>query len=166
MIVYDLQCRENGHRFEGWFGSSGDFADQHARGLVTCPHCGGSDVVKAVMAPAVGRKGNQASSAVPAMTEQAAPMIPELTAPLSAPDLPAPVRQALDVLATLQAAALKDSRWVGKDFAEQSRAMHYGERDAEIIHGQATMDEARELAEEGVAVMPLLFPVIPPEQAN
>jgi hypothetical protein len=118
------------------------------------------------MAPAVGRKGNQASSAVPAMTEQAAPMIPELTAPLSAPDLPAPVRQALDVLATLQAAALKDSRWVGKDFAEQSRAMHYGERDAEIIHGQATMDEARELAEEGVAVMPLLFPVIPPEQAN
>jgi hypothetical protein len=119
-------------------------------------------VVKAVMAPAVGRKGNQASSAAPAITEQAAPAAPDL----AATDLPAPVRQALDTLATLQAAALKDSRWVGGDFAEQSRAMHYGERDAELIHGQATIEEARELAEEGVAVMPLLFPVIPPEQAN
>ena len=73
---------------------------------------------------------------------------------------------ALQALAKLQAEALKQSRWVGGDFAEETRAIHYGEREAEPIHGQATLDEAKELLEEGIAVMPLPFPVVPPEQAN
>jgi hypothetical protein len=156
VIVFDLECRPGAHRFEGWFGSSDDFADQQARGLVACPHCGSSDVIKAVMAPAVGRKGNQAakrSAAAPQDLAQPAPLPPE-------------AKQALEALATLQAEALKGSRWVGKGFAEQSRAMHYGERDVETIHGQATVEEARELVDEGIAVTPLLFPVVPPDQAN
>jgi hypothetical protein len=44
--------------------------------------------------------------------------------------------------------------------------MHYGERDTESIHGQATLAEAKELLEEGIGVMPLPLPVVPPEQAN
>ena len=44
--------------------------------------------------------------------------------------------------------------------------MHYGERDIETIHGQATLDEAQELLEEGIAVMPLLVPVADPEELN
>ena len=44
-----------------------------------------------------------------------------------------------------QAEALKSSRWVGSDFDESARAMHYGEAGHEPIHGQATADEAREL---------------------
>ncbi|PKP89585.1 MAG: DUF1178 domain-containing protein, partial [Alphaproteobacteria bacterium HGW-Alphaproteobacteria-15] len=39
MIVFDLSCAD-GHRFEGWFGSSTDFEEQCARGLLTCPACG------------------------------------------------------------------------------------------------------------------------------
>jgi hypothetical protein len=72
----------------------------------------------------------------------------------------------METLARMQAEALKQSRWVGEDFAEQSRAIHYGEREAEPIHGKATLEEAKELLEEGVAVMPLPFPVVPPDQAN
>lgn len=159
MIVFDLECRGNGHRFEGWFGSSQDFADQQARGLVTCPHCGASDVVKAVMAPAVARKGNQVAE------RGAAPAKPAAAA-VAAAALPPEAKQALEALAAFQTEALKGSRWVGAGFAEQSRAMHYGEREAETIHGQATLEEAKELLEEGVAVMPLPFPVVPPEQAN
>ena len=60
MIVFDLECRPVGHRFEGWFGSSDDYVRQQERGLVTCPTCGSAEVGKAVMAPNVGRKGNQA----------------------------------------------------------------------------------------------------------
>ena len=58
--------------------------------------------------------------------------------------------------------------WFGSsdDFAEQSRAMHYGEREAETIHGQATPEEAHALFEEGVPVSPLPFPVAPPEDVN
>ena len=160
MIVFDLSC-ELGHRFEGWFGSSEDFASQQQRGLVSCPTCGSESVSKAPMAPAVGRKGNQAQSgSAPAQGRDAGekgvsntPMTPEVAA-------------AIDKLAKAQAKALQNSTWVGKDFVEQSRAMHYGERDHVAIHGEASLQEARELLDEGVPVAPLPLPVAPPEDVN
>ncbi|WP_374588134.1 DUF1178 family protein [Novosphingobium sp.] len=152
MIVFDLAC-DAGHRFEGWFASSDDFAGQQARGLVTCPECGSAEVTKAPMAPAVPRKGNQVAETRPQQAMVSAPLPPEAV-------------EVLAKLAALQKEALKQSRWVGKDFAEQSREMHYGERDVETIHGQATLEEARDLLEEGVAVMPLPFPVAAPEDLN
>lgn len=160
MIVYDLAC-DSGHRFEGWFGSSDDFAGQQARGLVSCPVCGSGEVAKAPMAPAVPRKSNQ----VPAPAPRREPSGGEMTAMKRGP-LPPEVAEALGKLAEAQARALKDSRWVGDSFAEQSRAMHYGERDPETIHGQATADEARALFEEGIPVAPLPFPVAPPDELN
>ncbi len=72
----------------------------------------------------------------------------------------------MQALAKMQAKALSRSRWVGERFAEQSRAMHYGERDAEPIHGQATLAEAEALVEEGIEVAALPFPVAPPGEAN
>lgn len=54
MIKYSLRCRD-GHNFEGWFGSSADYDDQSASGLLTCPDCGTGAVEKAIMAPAVRR---------------------------------------------------------------------------------------------------------------
>lgn len=151
MIVFDLECRAGGHRFEGWFGSSDDFARQQERGLVSCPHCGADDVIKAPMAPAVPRKGNQVSA----------------SKPMQGGKLPPEALQMMKAMAAMQAEALKDSRYVGDTFAEQSRAMHYGERNAETIHGQATMREAKELLDEGIAVAPLPFPVAPPpEETN
>ena len=154
MIVFDLSC-DAGHRFEGWFGSSEDFAGQQARGLVSCPACGSAAVDKAPMAPAVPRKGNR----------QAAPAHPEKQAMTRGP-MPPAVAEALHKLAEAQSRALKDSKWVGDAFAEQSRAMHYGEREPETIHGQATPDEAVGLFEEGIPVAPLPFPVAPPEDLN
>jgi hypothetical protein len=152
MIVFDLACGQ-GHRFEGWFASGDDFDAQRQRGLLTCPQCGAADVAKAPMAPAVPRKGNQATALAP---KQA----------VVGGEVPSEVSAALGKLAKLQAEALKQSRWVGKDFAEQSREMHYGEREAETIHGQATIEQAIELREEGVPLMPLPFPVAPPEELN
>jgi hypothetical protein len=152
MIVFDLICQPAGHRFEGWFASSDAFADQRQRGLVDCPHCGTTAVDKAPMAPAVPKKGNQL-------------VTPAKPAPVATGLLPEAVA-VMETLARMQAEALKQSRWVGEDFVEQSRAIHYGEREAEPIHGKATLEEAKELLEEGVAVMPLPFPVVPPDQAN
>lgn len=154
MIVFDLSC-EKGHRFEGWFASSDDFANQAGRGLVACPTCGSDAVSKAPMAPAVPRKGNQQPPA-PAEARQ----------PMARGPMPPQVVAALQKLAEAQAGALKDSKWVGDAFAEQSRAMHYGERDVETIHGQATPEEARALFEEGIPVTALPFPVAPPDELN
>lgn len=154
MIVYDLSC-DHGHRFEGWFGSSADYASQKDDGLLTCPQCGSDAVGKAPMAPSVGKKGNQRVAQAPAAAKGLtnAPMTPEVAA-------------ALDKLAKAQAKALKNSTWVGRDFAEQSRAMHYGERDHAAIHGEASMQEARDLLDEGVPVATLPLPVAPPDDVN
>ncbi len=157
MIVFDLSC-DQGHRFEGWFGSSDEFASQCERGLVACPQCGSEEISKAPMAPAVGKKGNQQVVQTSGRANSGkglsnTPMSPE-------------VAEALGRLAQAQAKALKNSTWVGKDFVEQTRAMHYGERDHAAIHGEASVQEARELLDEGVPVAPLPLPVAPPEDVN
>lgn len=159
MIVFDLECAA-AHKFEGWFGSSDDFARQQERGLLTCPQCGSDRVGKALMAPHVARKGNQLPA--PVRAENPAPT----SAPVASKAMPAEAVALMHKLANMQAEALKSSRFVGQTFAEDARAMHYGEREAETIHGQTTLAEAKELLEEGIAVAPLPFPVLPPDQAN
>lgn len=156
MIVFDLHCRE-GHTFEGWFGSSEDYASQKGRGLVSCPECGSSAVEKAPMAPAVPRKGNRGN--------QASQMEDRRT-PVTGGEIPPEVRKAMKALADAQKKVLASSRYVGDDFAEQSRAMHYGEKDLEAIHGKATLKEAKELLDEGIEVAPLPFPIAEPDKLN
>lgn len=152
MIVFDLACAAAGHRFEGWFASSAAFAEQQGKGLVTCPECGSGDVAKAVMAPNVGRKGNQISVSAPQ--------------PVAGGKLAPEAQAVLAKLAVMQAEALTKSRWVGKDFADESRKIHYGETPDTVIHGEATAEQAKGLLEEGIAVMPLPFPVAPPDELN
>jgi len=168
MIVFDLQCRDAGHRFEGWFGSSADFERQQERGLVTCPQCGSPDIGKAVMAPRLTRKGNQIATptAVPAPAQVPTPSAPAPARAMAAAPLPPEAVAVVQKLHALQTELLKSSRFVSDTFVEDARAMHYGEREQEAIHGQATLEEAKELLEEGIAVAPLPFPVVPPEQAN
>jgi hypothetical protein len=156
MIVFDLSC-DHGHAFEGWFRSSDDFVAQQGKGLLVCPQCGSGAIDKAPTAPAVPRKGNQ-------LAERAAPDAPQ--APVANAPMPPQVAAAIEQLAKAQAEALKNSTWVGKGFAEQSRAMHYGEREQAAIHGEASLEEAHELLEEGVPVAPLPLPVAPPEELN
>jgi hypothetical protein len=163
MIVFDLECRPSGHRFEGWFGSSDDYASQQERGLVTCPSCGVANVVKAPMAPNLGVKGKQLI-AVP--TPQAPAPSQASSKAMSKGAIPPEAIKMMQALAEMQSKALEKSRWVGDSFAETSREMHYGEREAEPIHGQATMQQAKELIEEGIEVAPLPFPVITPGKAN
>ena len=54
MIRYDLRCRQ-GHDFDSWFSSSSGFETLRAAGHLSCPICGGTEIDKALMAPALGR---------------------------------------------------------------------------------------------------------------
>ncbi|MBH5322691.1 DUF1178 family protein [Aurantiacibacter sediminis] len=164
MIVFDLSC-EHGHRFEGWFSSSDDYAAQIDEDLLACPLCGSGKVAKAPMAPSVGKKGNQEAASAP-KTDPAPAVQDETPRPVSNAPMPPEVSAALEKLAEAQNKALKNSKWVGKNFAEESRAMHYGERDHAPIHGEASAEEAKELLDEGVPVAPLPFPVAPPDDLN
>ncbi len=173
MIVYDLECRTAGHRFEGWFGSSVDFSSQQARGFVCCPQCGSSDIIKAPMAPNLSRKGNQMVVKAPPQSAISAGQTPANASLAAAPaetmsggPMPPEAVKMLKAMAQMQAEAIKHSRWVGDRFAEKSRAMHYGECDLESIHGHATPEDAKALIDEGISIAPLPFPVIAPSEFN
>jgi hypothetical protein len=136
VIVFDLQC-EYSHRFEAWFASSAAYENQRAAGQVVCPYCTSTDVGKAVMAPRIAPKGE---------TTRFADVLPKLAA--------------------LQAEMLKGSKWVGDKFATQARAMADGEAEKATIHGTATRAETKSLVDDGIGVMPLVAPVVPPEAIN
>lgn len=112
------------------------------------------------MAPRLNRKGNQQAVAVPAPTP-AAPAPPALP-----PEAREKLQAAFVAIAQAQAEAIKSSRWVGRNFVEDARAMHYGDKAPAPIHGQASPQEAKALVEEGVDIMPLLIPVAPPDEIN
>ena len=136
MIVFDLRCQFGGEVFEVWFASSADYAEQIQRGLVQCPFCGTTEVAKAPMAPRVSGTGD--TSAMRAMGE----------------------------LAELQEKLLSNSEWVGEQLPETARAMHLGELERRPVHGKATAEETRSLIDEGIPVLPLPLPVVPPGQVN
>lgn len=158
MIVFDLECRAGAHRFEGWFASSEDFAGQQARGLVTCPVCGAPEVDKALSAPRLTRKGNQLP--VPAAPRSDGPQ------PVANSPLPPEAVAMLKAVAAVQTEMLKSSTWVGEKFADDARAMHYGEKDQAMIHGRASPTEVQSLIEEGVPIGPVIVPVVPPGEIN
>lgn len=156
MIVFDLVCGDGGHVFEAWFGSSEDYEQQQARGLVTCPLCGSGKIDKGLMTPRLGARGNKAA-------DLPAPATPMSNQP---PETIKAMKAVLRTLAEQQARILESSDYVGDRFADEARAIHLGEGEKRSIHGVATLEEARALSEEGIGVAPLPFPVRPPGADN
>ncbi|HEY0269895.1 MAG TPA: DUF1178 family protein [Sphingomonas sp.] len=138
MIVFDLACAQ-GHVFEAWFGSQEDYEDQRERGLVTCVICNDGAVAKAPMAPRIASRGG--GEIVDAKAMMARMMV-------------------------AQQRLLEKSEDVGSRFASEARAIHDGEADNRLIHGQATVEEAKSLVDDGVPVAPLPFPVRAPGRDN
>lgn len=136
MIRFSLHCDKD-HEFEGWFRSNDDFDSQAEKGLVTCPSCGSSKVGKALMAPSVST-GRQKEKIAIAMSEMAKEM----------KEMVKKVRENAD--------------YVGAEFAEQARKIHFGEAEARGIYGEATPEDVEALLEDGVDVMPL--PVFPEDR--
>ena len=166
MIVFDLECRAGGHRFEGWFASSDDFAGQQVRGLVSCPTCGSLEVGKALTAPHLGRKGNQLPAEAPAAEVPSAAAPAPSPQPMASELMPPEAAAMLKAMAAAPSELLKASTWVGDTFAEDVRAMHYGEKDVVLVHGRASAGEVKDLLEEGIQVAPVLVPIAPPGEVN
>ncbi|MBW6396581.1 DUF1178 family protein [Roseomonas sp. HJA6] len=153
MIHYQLRCTSTGeeHAFDGWYKDSGAFEALSKAGLVDCPVCGGTKVERALMAPAIPKKGRPARNAV---VPAPAPEAPPAAAPAEAPQaaagpMPAQLRA---MLQKLRAEVEKNCDYVGKDFAEEARRIHRGEADARGIFGEASDAEAEALKDEGIEV--------------
>lgn len=133
MIRYALRCKL-GHDFDGWFRSADGFDSLCAAGQVRCSVCGSAQIAKAPMAPAIPARDEPAARA-----------------------LDAPASPAEQALAELRRRVEANSDYVGDAFAAQARAMHEGEMPHRAIHGEARVEDARRLIEDGVPVAPLPF---------
>ena len=146
MIHYQLRCAAE-HAFDGWFRDSAAFADQSERGLLSCPVCGGSEVVRALMAPALGRPRAAPAQVEPVSTQAAPEAAP--AQPVAGGVLPDQMRA---MLQRMRAEVEKRCDYVGAEFAEEARRIHNGEATARGIYGEATPEQAERLAEEGITV--------------
>ena len=156
MIRFTLAC-DSGHEFETWFPSNAAYDEQSARGLVTCPFCDSPKVAKAPMAPAVARtdRGRPETPAphLPVPSGSGVPPAPaEAPKPILATE---PERQLRALLRAVREQVVASAEHVGDRFADEARAIHYGDAEGRPIYGEASPKEARALLDEGIDVMPL-----------
>lgn len=137
MIRYALICHDCDYEFEGWFASSDAFDRLAGRGQIDCPECAGHQVGKQIMAPAV----RSSDRALPGKMDEAA-LVKEF------------VRRARQHVS-------QNFDYVGDGFAEEARAIYYGEQEDRAIWGETTREEREALAEEGIAALPLPAPFAP-----
>jgi hypothetical protein len=140
VIRFSLSCNHD-HEFEGWFRSGDDFETQKKRGLIDCPECGSNKVEKSLMAPAVATSRKRDKVALAMNAEQ---------------------RKLMAEMKVLTEKMRESADYVGGKFAEEARKIHFGETEARGIYGEASPDEAKSLAEDGVPFMPI--PVFPDER--
>ena len=133
MIRFALVC-DRGHDFDAWFGSGDAYDGQIEARAVLCPSCGSAEVKKAPMAPAVKRSKSPAPPESLGSSER---------------------KKTYAFLKGLRAHLEKIAENVGPAFPEEARKMHYGETEARSIYGEASLEEAKALAEEGIPAVPL-----------
>jgi hypothetical protein len=156
MIRYAIAC-DRGHTFDSWFADSAAYDKQVKRKLVACPQCGSTSVEKAIMAPRLATSKRR----------RAAPETPPAAAPDKAPAaalaILSPQEQELrSKLKELRQHLTKNADNVGQKFPDEARKMHYGEIEHRSIYGEASPEDAKELAEEGIEFHSL--PILPEER--
>lgn len=148
MIRYRLQCRD-GHEFEAWFRSSSSYDRQARRGQIVCPVCNVTKVSKAIMAPGLATRSADAAEANPSSAPQRAKQAEAR-------------RELLALMRKVRREVETHAEYVGPNFAEEARKIHYEEVEQRGIYGEATSEEARGLREEGIDFLPL--PRLPEDQ--
>ena len=140
MILYDLKCRKD-HVFETWFRDSAAYDEQAAAGAIACPVCGSKKIEKALMAPRLARGGRPREAARENAEGKMATRAVKATAESA---------ELMGQLRELRRKVEETCDYVGGEFAEEARKIHYGEEDPRNIYGETSDQQAKELHEEGV----------------
>jgi hypothetical protein len=139
MIAYDLQCG-NGHAFEGWFEDSAAFNAQKKKGLIACPVCNDTDIVKLPSRFAIKTSSGFKPKEGDSQEDQAMAQLGRL------------------VVDFVQ----KNFDNVGCQFASEALKIHYGVTEPRNIRGVSTQEEEKLLKQEGVQFIKVPLPA-PPE---
>jgi hypothetical protein len=159
MIRYALVCAK-GHGFESWFQNSAAYDKQAKRHLVECPVCGDTKVEKAIMAPRIAGTKKGAKVPVPVPIGGASAVAEAAKAPVA---MVSPQEQEFrSKLKELREHLTQNSDYVGPKFPEEARKMHYGDIEHRSIYGEASLEDAKEMHDEGIEFHPL--PVLPDDR--
>ncbi len=155
MILFALTC-SNKHVFEGWFRNNATYEQQSASGGITCPRCGDVNIIKAPMAPHIGKtavvlsktegKGDEAKTADISVASDDV-VTPET---LKTGVADQKTKKIYQMLRQFRQEIEKNCEHVGDRFADEARKIHLGEGKKRGIYGNVTAQEAQELAEEGI----------------
>jgi hypothetical protein len=140
MIAYDLQCG-NGHTFEGWFEDSKAFLGQKKKGLISCPICNDTQILRL---PSTFAIKNAPAAVKP---KEADPRDETMWAQFG--------KQLVEFVD-------KNFDDVGCDFSKEALKIHYGATEPRNIRGVSTQAEEKTLQQEGVQFFKIPMPA-PPE---
>ena len=152
MILYDLKCRKD-HVFETWFRNSAAYDEQVAAGAIACPVCGSKKIEKALMAPRLatgGRARDPAVGETAGGAEDGPTGEPSGKVAMRAVKETAEAAEIMGQLRKLRQKVEANCDYVGGEFAEEARKIHYGEQDPRNIYGETSDKQAKELHDEGV----------------
>ena len=121
MISFNLRCTKD-HVFEAWFKDSSAFDKQVKAKALHCPSCGDVKIEKALMSPNIAARR----------------------------DSGLPPEKLHNALAAIRKTVEDNCDYVGSEFREEARKIHYGEADHRNIYGEATASEVLDLTDEGV----------------
>ena len=133
MIKYNLEC-SCGESFESWFQNSNEYEKLLKKNLINCYVCGSTKTVKkSMMAPSVA---TSKASKTEKNTEQKKEFLKNVKSK---------IRELNDYVA-------KNAEYVGDKFVSEVRSIHYDKKQKRNIYGNATLEETKELQEEGIDV--------------
>lgn len=125
MIKYKLNCLDCNLSFDSWFASSKEYEKLKKKKLLNCHNCNSFKVEKTIMSPRLINKSNKKMH-------------------LSFKKINKKFQEYQNFIKT-------NFDYVGKNFANEARAIHYNEKkNKKGIYGTASNNEIKELKEEGI----------------
>jgi hypothetical protein len=132
MIKYKLKCH-NDHEFESWFSYSKEFDNLKKRLLLECIFCSSKKIDKSIMSPMISsikEKNNDFDYVFNKI-----------------------LKDEKNKLINLRKFVENNFVFVGKNFSSKIREIFYDKKSKKGIYGTATIDEKKELEEEGINLL-------------
>ena len=128
MIKYKLICKDCDNSFDSWFSSSKEYEKLKKLKHVNCNKCNSLNVEKTLMSPSIFNSKKQTSKV--AQNEK--------------------YKEVKSKIREYQQYIKNNFKYVGENFAYEARSIHYNNKKSENIYGKASLEEIKDLKEEGI----------------
>ena len=129
MILYKLICKDCKISFDSWFSSSREYEKLKKKKFLNCHVCNSLNIEKTLMSPSIFRSKNNTK--------------------INNKNLK--YRNIKKTISEYQNFIKKNFDYVGENFANEARSIHYKNKKASKgVYGTATKEDLNELKEEGI----------------